>query len=87
MAEQRHPSIVRLVAGMAVFVILAVPMFAYLWWTLNELFSGFFDPVRGGIAVVVLIAFILLLLILVRSIKRWEAEREADVAAHPTNRR
>ncbi len=77
MAEGRHISTGRLVLSLLAFVLLGVPMFAYLWWTLNELLSGYFDPARGAIAAVILIAFLILLSLLARSIQRWEEVRMA----------
>jgi len=74
------PGTGRLAVGLAVYLVLAVPLFAYLWSTLNELLAGDIRPVRLGIAVVVLPLFIAVLYLMVRSIHRWEARRQAAVS-------
>ena len=73
------PGAGRLAVGLGVYLVLAVPLFAYLWSTLNELLSGVIRPVRLGIAAVALPLFIGVLYLMVRSIYRWEARRQAAV--------
>lgn len=87
MAEGRRVTTGKLVVAMGAFVLVGVPMFAYLWWTLNELISGFINPSRLGISAVVLIFFIGLLVLLSRTIQRWEAMRESEVSAQHKKRR
>jgi len=74
------PGAGRLAVGLGVYLVLAVPLFAYLWSTLNELLSGVIRPVRLGIAAVALPLFIGVLYLMVRSIRRWEAQRQAAVS-------
>ena len=62
------PRLFRLIGLIALFVALGTPMLAYLWETLNVLMSGRVEPVRLGIAVVVLAVFVVLLRFLSRSI-------------------
>jgi hypothetical protein len=74
------PGAGRLAVGLAVYLVLAVPLFAYLWSTLNELLSGEIRPVRLVLAALALPAFIGVLYLMVRSIHRWEARRQAAVS-------
>ena len=74
------PGTGRLAVGLGVYLVLAVPLFAYLWSTLNELLSGEIRPVRLVLAAIVLPLFIAVLYLMVRSIERWEARRQAAVS-------
>lgn len=61
----------KLIAGMVFFVVLAIPMFAYLWWSLNDLLASELRPSRAAISLPILVAFVLLLVDLARRIERW----------------
>jgi hypothetical protein len=64
------------VLPITLFVLVGVPLVAYLWETLNRLFAGQFEPLRLGIALVAAVAFFLLLKFLARTLTGWEGERE-----------
>lgn len=74
------PGAGRLAVGLGVYLVLAVPLFSYLWSTLNELLSGEIRPVRLALAAIALPLFIGVLYLMVRSIERWEARRQAAVS-------
>lgn len=67
----------RLVGAILLLVVLGVPLVAYLWETLNRLFSGVVDPVRLLVSLPVALVFVLLLRYIARSIERWHAGRFA----------
>jgi hypothetical protein len=71
----------RLVGGMLLFVLLGTPLVAYVWETANRLFAG--DVDAGRLALTVPAALVLggLLLLLARTIRGWEGEREARATA------
>lgn len=71
MAETRTP-IWKIMATLGAVFVIGTPLFAYLWGTLNELLSGFFDPILVIGAVPALIAFVLLLNYFARRIEHWE---------------
>ncbi|HSL70617.1 MAG TPA: hypothetical protein VK864_10280 [Longimicrobiales bacterium] len=83
MSSGEAPSVGRLLAGLTFYFVLAVPLFAYLWSSLNELFAGEIHPLRLGIAAIVLPLFVSVLFLLVRAIERWESQREATVTHQP----
>lgn len=66
----------RLIAWMALYVIVGVPMVAYLWETLNDLMQLQADTAQVILAVPVLLAFAGWLVLLARRVRRWTA---ADV--------
>lgn len=73
MEKQGRIGFVPLMAGMAVFVVLGVPLVAYLWETLNELLSGSVDPIRLLVSVPLALVFTVLLVLLSRRVQSWEA--------------
>jgi hypothetical protein len=66
-----------IVARVALFSIIGIPLAAYLWDTLNRLVAGDFSSVRLIIAVPTLLLFILLILYLSREVWRWEGSRRS----------
>ena len=61
---------------MTLFVLVGLPMVAYLWETINELLSLKVDPVRIGISIPVLALLIGLLAIVGRRVNAWHLEPE-----------
>ncbi len=70
----RPPGIGGLMAGMAVFVIVGIPMVFFIWQFINEILSGRFVPVDAGLAAVFLVLFVGFLRILASRVRRWDAE-------------
>ena len=62
----------RLIAGMALFVVLGIPLVGYLWETLNELLAGHVDGTRLLISLPVLALLGALLAWLGRRVWAWE---------------
>jgi len=77
-ANDRIPTS-RLVAGIGVFVILGTPLVGYLWYTLNDVLAGVFQPIRILIAVPVAILFYLLLRLMASRVNAWEGQRRQAV--------
>ena len=75
--------LVRLIGSIALFVLVGTPMVAYLWETMNVLLTGRVEPVKLGIAVIVLGIFAGLLMLLSRSIHALEGRRDARSGATP----
>ncbi len=61
----------KVLALMALYVLLGIPLVAYLWETINELLAFDVNPVRLLIAVPVLLLFLGLLILLNRLVRRW----------------
>lgn len=61
-----------LIASMAVFVVVGMPLVYYLWSVLNELLSGRVEWGRLGLAVPVAAVFVGLLVLVTRALSRWE---------------
>lgn len=74
---ERPPRIGRLIALVAVFVVIGTPLVAYLWEATNVLLAGHFRPVQLGIAVVALPIFIVVLRALANRIHSVEGDRDA----------
>lgn len=75
MAERKHPpGIGGLIALIALFALLGLPLVGYLWETLNELLSGFVDPTRLLISIPVLAVFAVLLVLLARRVQKIGAD-------------
>lgn len=72
-------SLPKLILGIGLFVLLGFPLVAYLWETLNQLMGG---EVHAGRLLLSLPAVLLLaglLLVLGRTVRRWEAERLENI--------
>ncbi len=69
--ESLRLSFGKVLALMALYVLLGIPLVAYLWETINELLAFDVDPVRLLIAVPVLLLFLGLLILLNRLVRRW----------------
>lgn len=76
MARKDKPGTARVALRLALYLLLGVPMFGFIWWNINEILSLSFDPLRILLTGVVGAIFLLLLRSLSRSIARWEMERE-----------
>lgn len=61
----------KVLALMALCVLLGIPLVAYLWETLNEVLALEVDPSRLLIAVPVLLIFLGLLILMTRLVRRW----------------
>ena len=66
-----------IVARVALFAIIGIPLAAFLWDTLNKLVAGDFSSVRLIVAVPALLLFALLIVILSREVWRWEGSRRS----------
>jgi hypothetical protein len=75
--QTQDPSAVRLLLGMLGFVLVGTPLVFYLWSTINELLSGHVG-VRDLLALPVLGLFVVLLIILGRSVSRWNGASPVD---------
>jgi len=71
------PSIGKLAGVLALFVIVGVPVTAYLWETLNQLLTGHIALGRIAASVPIALLFVGLLLLLARALGRLEAVRTA----------
>lgn len=65
----------KLIGLMALFVAVGTPLVWYLWSTANEVLGGQFDGARVLWAVPVLFAFLLLLFLLMKAVRGWDAPR------------
>jgi ABC-type proline/glycine betaine transport system permease subunit len=66
-----------LVARVAAFAIVGIPLAAFLWDTVNQLVAGVFSPVRIMLAVPALLLFGFLIRFLSREVWRWEGRRRS----------
>lgn len=71
MATKTPHAIGRLMAMMALYVIIGTPMVGYLWETLNQILALQVDLLRLAVSVPVLLAWLGLLYLMARSIRRW----------------
>ena len=67
-------STLKLIGGMALFVVLGAPMIWYLWEVLTQLLSLEFDARAVLIAVPVLVVFLLFLRVLSRTVRKWDQQ-------------
>lgn len=65
----------KLIGLMALFVAVGMPLVWYLWTSLNEVLSGQWDGGRLLRTLPVLLAFLLLLFLLAKSVRRWDARQ------------
>jgi hypothetical protein len=77
-APPASPGFGALVAGIAVFILLGVPLLAWVWESLNRLLSGIVEPSRLLGAAVALALLLLLWRVLARTVQRWDAARHPD---------
>ena len=63
----------RLMLFMAIFVVVGTPLVYLLWTVVNDLLTGHIVTSRLLMAVPVLIVFIIVLGVLARLIRRWDA--------------
>ncbi len=63
----------RIVLLMVVFVVIGLPMVAYLWETINQILALELDPVRIAVSVPLLAIFLGFLAVIGRRINRWHA--------------
>jgi hypothetical protein len=63
----------QLIAPIGLFVLIGIPLVAWLWDTLNRLFAGDFNLARVAIAVAAAVLLVLLLRVIRRTIARWDA--------------
>jgi len=71
-----RPSFPGLVAGIALFVVIGIPLTAYVWETLNQLLAG--RVVARARLLITLPALALLIglwRVLARTVQRWDADR------------
>jgi hypothetical protein len=72
-------SLPKLTAGIALFVLSGFPLVAYLWETLNQLMGGEVRPARLALSIPVALLLAGVLVLLARTVRRWEARRAAQV--------
>jgi hypothetical protein len=70
----------RLIGPIALYVLLGVPLVAYVWEALNVLFTGRVELLRLGIAAIAAIVLVGLFKLMARTVTRWKTERSANVA-------
>lgn len=70
----------RLLGPMAIYVLIGVPLVAYVWETINVLFTGQVELGRIGLAVLAAIVLAVLFRFMRRSVSQWETERAEAVA-------
>lgn len=75
MPEPAPIRIAPLMARMAVFVVLGLPLVGFLWHSLNRFLSGSFEPWRLGASLAAALLLAGLLHLLAGRIRRWESER------------
>lgn len=68
-------SLPRMVAGIAAFVLVGSPLVGYLWETLNQLMAGDVRPGRLALSLPLLLILAGVLVLLSRTVLRWETER------------
>jgi hypothetical protein len=73
MPDKEEPRMGRLVGMIALYTVLGIPLVAFLWETLNRVMAGYFDPVRIGLSIPVLILFMVLLRFTARAAYRISA--------------
>lgn len=66
-------SLAGLLAGMAFFVIVGIPMVFFIWRFVNEALTGRFLLVDAVLALVFLVTFIGLLRVLAGRVRQWDA--------------
>jgi hypothetical protein len=76
-SRTQDTSAVRLLLGMLGFVLVGTPLVFYLWSTINDVLSGHVG-VRDLLALPVLGLFVVLLIILGRSVSRWNGASPVD---------
>jgi hypothetical protein len=72
MEHDRRPGTARLIGLIFLFVLLGIPLTAFLWETLNKLMAGYFDPVRIAASIPVLLLFAGLLVLVARFARRLD---------------
>lgn len=76
--------VARLLLPMALFVIVGTPLVAYVWETLNLLVAAQADVARLLITLPVAALLAGVLLLLARTISRWEGERQENIVSQGT---
>ena len=79
MALATTVSLPKLVLGIGLFVLLGFPLVAYLWETLNQLMGGEVHAGRLLRSVPAALLLAAILLVLARTVRRWEAERLENI--------
>lgn len=72
MKQRSTPSTGAIIVQMALFVLVGIPLVAYMWETLNQVLALHFDALRLAIAVPVLAVLIGVLVLMARTIQRWQ---------------
>lgn len=75
MADSNTEEMGKLAIAIAAFVVLGIPLLAYVWETFNRLFSGHLDTQRALITLPAILLLIALLVVLARTLNRLEGER------------
>jgi hypothetical protein len=79
MALATTVSLPKLVLGIGLFVLLGFPLVAYLWESLNQLMGGEVHAGRLLRSVPAALLLAAILLVLARTVRRWEAERLENI--------
>jgi hypothetical protein len=72
MTAESAPSTGKVIGLMALFVLLGLPLVGYLWETINQLLSLKISTTRALISIPVLLAFIGLMALVARGVRRWQ---------------
>jgi hypothetical protein len=66
----------KLIAAIAAFVGLGIPLIAYIWETINRALSGHFQPVRVLISIGAIMLLLGVFKLASMTLTRWEGERK-----------
>jgi hypothetical protein len=78
-ASAARPSFPGLILGIALFVVIGIPLTAYVWETLNQLLAG--REIARGRVLLTMPALALLIgvwRVLARTVQQWDAQRHPD---------
>lgn len=75
MADSNTGEMGKLAIAIAAFVVLGIPLLAYVWETFNRLFSGHLDTRRALITLPAIVLLVALLILLARTFSRLEGEQ------------
>lgn len=65
----------KLIGLMALFVAVGTPLVWYIWSSMNDVLTGRWDGGRLLRTLPVLLAFLLLLFLLAKSVRRWDTRQ------------
>ena len=71
MEQNKQPSFVMIVAQMVLFVVIGIPMVAYLWEIINKALALSATPTQLLLGIPVLILFVGFVALLTSRIRKW----------------